>query len=210
MELEKATELATILMKRLSPACDRIEIVGSVKRADKISVHDVEILLIPKNQAPRAEFGKPKQVYKTMLDKLLADLEYEEELRQASDKKDGERYKKRAIRNTGELDEFCLDLFIVTPVTWGLQNVIRTGPALFSHRFVCNRRARLFDKSTGREWMGFLPDELEYIRAKDSPDKLSHIKKGDEFLSIPEEQDAIALLGHGWIPPNERGKWALR
>lgn len=210
MEYYAALEIAKMFEKRLFPVCVRIEIVGSVKRHDKPEVHDIEILLIPKNERPVPEFGKPNQVYKTALDKLLADLEYDGLIKQASDKKDGERYKKRVIRNTGELGEFCLDLFIVNRVTWGLQNVIRTGPSLFSHRFVTNKNVGFWDKKTQRKWMGFLPTEYQYVRAKDSPDKLSHIKKGDEFLAIPEERDAIELLGHGWIPPNERTAWAIK
>lgn len=52
MEYQKALEYAELFKERLAPACIRIEIVGSVKRADKQDVHDIEILLIPKDERP--------------------------------------------------------------------------------------------------------------------------------------------------------------
>lgn len=209
MKHQKALELALKFQQLLSPACIRTEIVGSVKRNDKPEVHDIEILIIPRNERPVPEFGKPAQIFKTKLDKVLSDLEYEGLLRQAADKKDGDRYKKRAICGAGELDEFTLDLFIVTQATWGLQNVIRTGPSLFSHRFVTNRKFGFWDEKSQKRYTGFLPNDLAYVTAKNSPDKLSHIKRGKEILSLPEEKDAIELLGFGWIPPGERSRWSV-
>lgn len=209
MIYDKANEYANQFLNRLSPFCERIEVVGSVKRNDKPDVHDIEILLIQKQGNPVPEFGRPN-IYTSWIDKAMADLEYEGLLRQAADKKDGDRYKKRAIIGTGELNEFCLDLFIVTPATWGLQNMIRTGPSLFSHRAVTNRSAMAFDRETGNKYNGFLPNDLKYIRAKDAPDKLSRVMRGTKVLNLPEERDAIEMLGYGWIPPNERRAWAIK
>lgn len=72
------------------------------------------------------------------------------------------------------------------------------------------RRTPWTRKKRKKRYTGFLPKDLTYVRAKDSPDKLSHIRRGDEILSLPEESDAIELLGFGWIPPNERIKWSLK
>lgn len=209
MIYQLAKNYAEIFAVRLAPFCERIEVVGSVKRNDKPEVHDIEILLIQKQGHPIPEFGKPN-IYTNWIDKAMADLEYEGLLRQASDKKDGDRYKKRAIIGTGELNEFCLDLFIVTPATWGLQNMIRTGPSLFSHRAVTNRNVMFRDVESGVLCKGFLPNDLKYIRAKDAPNKLSRVMRGAEVLKLPEERDAIEMLGFGWIPPNERRAWSLR
>ena len=209
MQIDKANDLAEKFKARLLPYSERIAVVGSVKRNDKPEVHDIEILLIQKQGHPIPEFGKPN-IYTNWIDKAMADLEYEGLLRQAVDKKDGDRYKKRAIVGTGELNEFCLDLFIVTPTTWGLQNLIRTGPSLFSHRAVTNRNTMFRDIESGKLYNGFLPTDLKYIRAKDAPDKLSRVMRGAEVLKLPEERDAIEMLGFGWIPPNERRAWSLR
>lgn len=207
MNYSKASEYANKFLSRLASFCERIEVVGSVKRNDKPEVHDIEILLIQKQGHPIPEFGRPN-IYTSWIDKAMADLEYEGLLRQAADKKDGDRYKKRAIIGTGELNEFCLDLFIATSATWGLQNMIRTGPSLFSHRAVTNRSAMAFDRETGNKYSGFLPNDLKYIRAKDAPDKLSRVMRGAEVLKLPEERDAIEMLGFGWIPPSERRKFS--
>lgn len=209
MQIDKASDIAEMFRTKLSPFCERIEVVGSVKRNDKPEVHDIEILLIQKQGHPIPEFGNPN-IYTNWIDKAMADLEYEGLLRQAADKKDGDRYKKRAIVGTGELNEFCLDLFIVTPATWGLQNMIRTGPSLFSHRAVTNRMTMFRDIESGNLYNGFLPNDLKYIRAKDAPDKLSRVMRGTEVLKLPEERDAIEMLGFGWIPSNERRKFSIQ
>lgn len=208
MKIDRAIEYANFFMGRLAPACHRIEIVGSTKRQDKNEVHDIELLLIPKDQRPVPEFGRPNSVYKNTLEKILADLHYEELLRHAIDKKDGERYKKRAIVGAEIGNDFCLELWIVTPATWGIQNVIRTGPALFGHRFVANRSQKIYDKQLNREFSGFLPDHLEYIKGETA------IKPRNAMglnlpLQLPEESDAIELLGFGWIPAQKRGFYAL-
>ncbi len=208
MEIQEATQLAEFFLSRLKPACDRIEIVGSVKRQDKKEVHDIEILMIPKNQKPVPQFGRPNDIYLSLLDKVLADLHYEELLRHAMDKKDGPRYKKRAIVGAAIGNDFCLDMFIVTAATWGLQNVIRTGPGLFSHRFVTNQNQTAYDRNLNKSFSGFLPNHLKYIKGKDN-NGVSAIRNGEEDLILPEEEDAIDILGLGWIPCNLRGQFAL-
>jgi len=186
MHYPAALELAQELVKKIAPGCQRIEIVGSVKRADKPHVHDIEILVIPNKQPPRPEFGQ-KVIHLTMLDKVLYDLGYGV----LKPVKNGQKYKQFVIMGTHELNPFYLDLFIVTPSTWGIQNVIRTGPRGFSHRFVTN-------KSFG----GLLPDCYQYIRGE------TRIEKDGRTLDLPEEKDAIALLELGWIPPHARKKYA--
>lgn len=202
MELPKAKIITNRLVDLLSPVCEIIEPVGSVKRGDKPEVHDIEILLIAKTARPVPVFGQ-KRIYETKLDELLADMEQENIIKQASKKADGPRYKKRALVATGEINEFCLDLFIVTEKTWGLQNVIRTGPALFSHRFVTNRNAVCYSDQLGRKFSGFLPNDLTYVRGE------TVIRRGEDVLSLPWERDVIDLLGVGWIPWHERGVFAL-
>lgn len=200
MQLQLATQFAKDFLEKLMPACIRGEIVGSVKRADKPEVHDIELLLIAKNEKPVPEFGKPGFIYTSKLQKVLADLEYSGYLRQATKKADGDRYKKRAIIGSGELNEFCLDMFIVKPETWGIQNVIRTGPSLFSHAFVTNQNQKVLDRASGRTYNGLLPNHLEYIRGE----TVIKNRKTGEILLLPEEQDAIAVLGRGWIEPAQR------
>lgn len=200
----QALELAEKFCDLLAPACSRIEIVGSLKRGDKRDVHDIEFLVILNGKRPVPEFGRPKNVYLTMLDKILADLEYQDLIRQAANKANGDKLKRRAIRGTGEINEFCMEIFIVNEKTWGIQNMIRTGPGLFSHRFVTPENIFFYDPDTNRKWNGFLQKKYKYIKGETA------ITEDGKILDLPEEKDVIALLGKGWIPPNERREFSLR
>lgn len=202
MIYKQALEVANKFMDILSPATERIEIMGSVKRGDKPECHDLELLMILKPGHPRPEFGS-KVIYQTHLDQILDRLQATRVLRQPIRKANGEKYKKFAIVKYSELNEFCLDLFIVKPETWGLQNVIRTGPSLFSHCFVTNQGELAFDRETGKSYKGLLPREYQYVRGE------TRIVRGEETVSLPEESDAIALLGRGWIDPKDRRKLVL-
>lgn len=202
MDIKKATEIAQDLFERIRPVCERIEIVGSVKRADKPDCHDIEILLIPVPGHPRPEFGD-KTIYKTHLDKRLSELHREGILGHPQTKADGDKLKKRAILNCGEINEFKLELYIVRHDTWAVQNVIRTGPSLFSHRFVTNKSNFIWIRETNQRIPGLLPDEYEYVRGE------TVIKLNGKILELKEEGDAIELLGMGWIPPAERRNIAL-
>lgn len=202
MKYDKALEIAMRLKIGLSDGCERIEIVGSVKRHDKDEVHDIEILCIPDLRVPRPEFGQ-KKVFKTMLDKAIADLQLEDVLGNA--KMNGEKYKKIPILGTDEINPFFLDLFIVKHLTWAIQNVIRTGPALFSHAFVTNKSVSFYDKGTNRRYRGLLPDQYLYMTGETKIRMKSENGVSDMFLY--EEADAIALLGLGWIPPEKRREY---
>lgn len=46
MELERAQKIAEAVMKRLSPYCKRIEVVGSIRR-QKPWVRDIDLVLLP-------------------------------------------------------------------------------------------------------------------------------------------------------------------
>jgi DNA polymerase/3'-5' exonuclease PolX len=189
MRFVTAKELAERLARLIDPGCVRLEIVGSVKRADKNEVHDIEFLVIANEKTPRPEFGQ-KVLHKTMLDKLLYELCLNGVLKFI---KGGDKYKQYAIVEAQTINPFCLELWIVNPSTWGIQNVIRTGPKEFSHRFVT-------PKSIG----GLLPDDCQYIRGE------TRIERNGQSLSLPEEKDAIELIGRGWIAPKDRWKLARK
>lgn len=202
MEWNVASKTAVEFCDRLAPACSRIEIVGSVKRG-KDDVHDIEILMILNGKHPRPEFGS-KVVYRTDLDKILAELLNKRILRQPLKKADGEKYKKFAITEFSLLNDFCPDLFIVSEKTWGIQNVIRTGPKLFSHSFVTHQGVKWMDRESGARGWGLLPERYRYVRGE------TCIMEGDRVLDLPEERDAIALLGHGWVEPKDRHKLVIK
>ena len=195
MLLNEALRIAEYWVDHFRPACDRIEIKGSISRR-KAEPKDIEILAVPDLQ-PMArkpiEFGKPiPKTYKTYLDMLVdemvnSDICY---LRAS-----GEKYKK--IWLLKELIQ--IDLFLVTPpAEWGVQSVIRTGPSDFSHWMVTR-------KSRG----GALPDE--YIVEGGAVGNRVRGDKGDErqgVIPMPEEIDFFKLCELEWIEPSQRvARW---
>ena len=190
MNYQVAKELAQRYASYIEPGCTRLEIVGSVKRGDRAECHDIEFLVIADPKTPRPEFGQ-KVIHKNMLHKVMFDLC---EMGLLKFVKGGDKYKQYAILDIDEtLKPFNLELWIVNERTWGIQNVIRTGPKGFSHRFVMQR-------SLG----GLLPDDHRYIKGE------TRIERDGVTLSLPEESDALAVLELGWIEPKDRRRWAGR
>jgi DNA polymerase/3'-5' exonuclease PolX len=194
MNYPQAKRIADGLVAELAPACDRIEIAGGVRRK-KDNPHDIEIVCIPSPGAPRASFGD-KVVYKSYLEKSLAVLEAERILPHRE--KNGDKFKKYHI-NTDHFGcksfvPFALDLFIVTPETWGVLFTIRTGPSDFSRLCV-----------TPRALGGYLPDGY---KVKDGRVWVCENWHSDDILTVsvdmPEEQAFLDFLGLGWIEPEKR------
>lgn len=190
---EEAMKIAQSFVSFLQDLClpGYIEIVGSLKRGAH-TVGDIELLMILDPAPPRAQFGD-KNVYKTKLDQRLAtdpDIPYK--LQEAIHKANGDKLKRFALTDYSRpYDDFCLELFIVKLETWGIQNVIRTGPQGFSKRYVTNKRKG-----------GLLPNHLTYIEG------MTRIRDDNtmELLNLPTEEKAIGILSRGWIPPEERWK----
>lgn len=170
IRLSEAENLAAALVEKLKPSCQRVEIAGSVRR-QKSEIGDIEIVAIP---LPCVDmFGAEMEYHQ------LDSFDWNEIGRLV---KGGHKYKQIELHDTG----INLDLFIVTPpAQWGVQFVIRTGAAEFSHRFV-----------TPRNFGGLLPS---YLKVKDGA-----IWNKDKMVETPEEKDVFDLLGIQWIEPRER------
>lgn len=181
MKLAEAERLAEDLVRQMAPYCARIQVAGSIRRRKGL-VGDIEILCIPRwehRPDPSDLFGADRRV-----NTLHTDW--------------GERcgmqwlkgFKPEGKYWRGLLKDQCqvVDVFLVTPESWGLQLVIRTGCAEFSQAFVTHAR------DIGR------PSEGGYLRGCDgSP------------LPTREEEDAFALVGLAWVDPEQRtGRQALR
>jgi DNA polymerase/3'-5' exonuclease PolX len=95
--------------------------------------------------------------------------------------KGGHKYKQIELS-----DGINLDLFIVTPpAQFGIQFLIRTGSAEFSHKFV-----------TARQYGGFMPG---YLKVKDGA-----IWSNNHVIETPEELDVFNLAGMPYISPELR------
>jgi DNA polymerase/3'-5' exonuclease PolX len=195
MKHADALVIAQRMVERLRPACLRLEIAGGVRRG-KAEPHDIEIVAVPDPTVlprPRLEFGKPPPVWhRTMIEKIVAEMADEGA---AHVKENGPKYKKLWLINDG----IQLDLFLVTPpADWGVQFVIRTGSADFSHWIVSHRRIGGAMPNGNRVQDGALWIGAEKVK---NPDPLTK-------LSMPEEIDFLNFLSLGWIEPGEReARW---
>lgn len=189
--------LANLLLKTLEPACQRIEIAGSLRRNAQASA-DIEIVAVPRI-TPRqrglfAEVELPVED-ETDLDRKLQGILAPEALAPGVwlefDKllaRNGPRYKRLRIRTDGTVTSIPVDLFCVrAPSQWGPIMAIRTGPSEFSKLLV-----------TGREHGGAMPSQLQMregrlaIRASG----LTHVAN--------EESDFFEALGVPCWFPHER------
>lgn len=137
------SQMANQLVKKLTPACERIEVAGSIRRRKQM-VGDIEIVLIPKHITDL--FGAPTGT--TEIDVLLSQWPINRI-------KNGQKYKQFTFTgNSGDL--YTVDLFIQPdPATWGVNFLIRTGSSEFSHRIV-----------TAKSQGGLMPDDLAVREAR--------------------------------------------
>lgn len=191
LEYKDGLKIATDMHDYLADLCTQIEIVGSLKRGEA-TVGDIEILMVLDPKPPRVQFGDRKS-YKTRLDQRLAtDPEIPYKLQEAIHKANGDKLKRFALTDFSRpADDFCIELYIVKIDTWGIQNVIRTGPKEFSKRYVTNKHAG-----------GLLPNHLNYATGLT---KIFDTNK-NEFLELLTERAAIGVLSRGWIDPKDRWK----
>jgi DNA polymerase (family 10) len=113
MELEKAKVIAEELKGILAPACNRIEIAGSIRR-QKPEVGDIELLVIP-----RANY----------LDKLLYDLMMRNILAMRLNKRGSKTYGPKNKLLLHVSSGIGVDIFSVDARNWGMALFVRTGPA---------------------------------------------------------------------------------
>lgn len=137
MKRVAALSIAQNLVEEISPACDRIQIAGSLRR-EKSEVKDIEIVAIPAMGETHVidMFGntlesKPCSTLDTLFDFYLGQdvfaWEKDPEL-----KRWGPRYRRLSHIETG----ICCDLFLTDELRWAYQLTIRTGPARFSKAIV--------------------------------------------------------------------------
>ncbi|MEM8739775.1 MAG: hypothetical protein AAGG38_15040 [Planctomycetota bacterium] len=186
MTRRQAVKLAWQVQAQLRPGCERIEVAGSVRRKTP-DVGDLEFVIVPKREAGLFGDASPGE---SLLDRVLGDLVDEGRLRRGE--RDGERQKQFVLARSG----VKLDLFIVTPATWGVQLAIRTGPSNFSTALVMPRYRG-----------GYLDDDLQISegRAWRIPSYGAGIVDGTSAVALdtPEESDFLALAG-GWVEPEDR------
>lgn len=124
--LAKAESLLTFLQ----PACERIEIAGSLRR-QKAEIGDIELVAIPRRTVVLDMFGQASG-YICNLAELL-EREGIPRVKQGR-KVDGERLKGFMWEGIG------VDLFLCEQATWAMCLLIRTGSKAYSQWFMTPRR----------------------------------------------------------------------
>lgn len=221
MRLEEALRAAESMMDLLRPACEGFEpggslgsisIAGSLRRRVDKNFDEIDLIMIPDLSPPplpRAEFGKPiPKIYKTKIDKLLAELVDRGDLIQ---KTAGDRAK----RFFWEVKKIKLDLYLVRPpATWGVQYAIRTGPEDFGHWLVTRRSGSAHSSIHGRVRGGALRDGYRvqggavWEGEEKIPDK-ELLEKTP--IGFETEEDFFSFLGLNWIEPEDRvARWGSK
>jgi DNA polymerase/3'-5' exonuclease PolX len=122
-----AWAVAKKIVQELSPACERVEIAGSLRRA-KPAVHDIDIVLLP-----RLSSGVGLQASASRLDEILSALINRGSLRVV---RDGDKIRSFIATKTG----IPIDIYIATHDTWATLLLIRTGSR--EHNIQLAQRAR--------------------------------------------------------------------
>lgn len=176
--LAQATRIAAELMELLHPACERIDIAGSIRRR-RPDVADVELVLVPRiTPTARDLFGNVVAT-ENELDTLCQALKAQGLLRDRPDRNGtpawGSRHKRALYKG------FPVDLFsVIEPAQHGVVMVLRTGCAEFSKRVVTQAKKG-----------GSLPDRF-FVR----DGALWETRWGEEprLIPTPTEMDFSLLL----------------
>ena len=177
MDLEEARLIAHDVHGKLEPACERIAIAGSIRR-EAVEVKDVELVYIPRMIETPADLFST--VPAPMTEKVIADLVhdgywcFDDQV-----KRNGPKYKRLIHLASGVV----IELFRAQEENWGLQLVLRTGPAHFNQILV-NRMGGVMPVDMKME-DGFL------------------WRRGIQ-LETPTEEAFFAELGLPWLEPEER------
>jgi DNA polymerase/3'-5' exonuclease PolX len=173
-----ARDIAQDFINRISVACDRIEIVGSLRR-QKIAVNDIDLLVIPRfiQMEDETLFGGPYQ--ENQLDKQLSELCLSRDL-----ELDANGSKIKRFLKTVDGDTIPIDLYIATAQIWWTLLLIRTGSR--QHNIKLARRAMELQMHLKADGSGVLRSSGNIISVSSEEEIFQHLKL--EYRP-PEERD---------------------
>ena len=168
------------LVDLLAPACQRIEVAGSIRRGRQ-DVGDIELLCVPRFEVRRDLFGQPVERV-SLLDRRCRELVRSGHL--------DYRPNKAGALTFGPMNKLMLhpgtgipvDLFTATAENWGMFLFVRTGPAGFIRQAMGRFRAL---GMAGHAYGGVTTAR-------------------GEVVNCPAEEDVFNLLGWDWQPPEAR------
>lgn len=178
--LADARQIIGELVELLRPACERIEIAGSVRRG-KLEVHDAEVVIVP----------TPDLL--PLTDDLI-------QYRKAQYALYGEKRIKRWGSNYRGLlfGGIKCELFMTNEDSWGYQYWLRTGPGDANH-YIMNWLALKHVHAPVRFRDGYGWHSRSWRH-----DGKAWVADDKRRLRIASEEDLFAVLGMPFIPPAER------
>lgn len=209
VSLKEARQMALGLIDLLRPACERIQIAGSIRRKMP-HPNDVEVVAAPKTLEGVNLFDRQCELM------LKAGI-----LEKRPDKRGrfawGEKSKRGIFYHEGQYA--AVDLFsVVEPAQWGVIYAIRTGPGKFNRYLVTNQLFRgACPKNRkvagGRVWdLPYGPEMQEALSALPSSKFLKAIEDAPmvRVVPTPTEQDFFRELKFPWWPPEKRTEERIR
>jgi len=162
MQLRIAKEIAAQLQAELQPFCERISIVGSVRR-NKPEPRDIELLFIPKKVivGQLALFNAPVKMQS--MQELVQIVDRYHKIK--GDVLTG-KYAQRLLPNG-----IKVDFFTAAKNSWGYQKLIRTGSSEFSRK-VARRWVQLGFKGDD----GYLTKDGSIIPVKEEEELFELLK----------------------------------
>lgn len=183
LAIQKAAELCAIL----EPAFIRLEVAGSIRRGMD-SCKDLELVGVGSIGVRSVGlFDDNEEV--NMVTQLVDQLLHDKVLAKRPDEKTGGFHMgEKSMRLL--FGALPVDLFVTyDPLNYGLLKMIRTGPYLFSKRIV-----------TPTYMAGLL--QAKYMVREG----WIRLRKNEERIPTPEEQDVFDCLTVGWTEPKDRVK----
>ncbi len=190
MKLKEARLIAEELVGALAPACERIEVAGSVRRG-KANPKDIEIVFIPKRGERMKDLFSMENYLLT--DDVLERLNVEGVLQRDSvTVRWGPKYKRAVHRASGAV----VEMFAATEENWGYIYALRTGPGDFNKVLV---------RSVGDG--GALPLGLS-LRDGHLWDRRNPFRV--HVIRVETEEEFFEAMGMPCWPPEERTPERLR
>ena len=174
-----AMDVANGFITDITSVCDRIEIVGSLRRQREI-VHDIDILVIPRfaEVHDASLFGGKLQV--NLLDAQVKQLHTAGRL---AVERNGPRMKTLCLEC--DTDHISIDLYVATPATWWTLLLIRTGSRV--HNI----------------WLAAMAAERKMQLKADGS---GIIDPNGQLLQIHSEEEIFEILGIPYVAPASRNR----
>ena len=186
MDWAEANKIAQGIIDWLRPACERLEVAGSLRRGRQW-VSDIEIVAKPKLMP----FDELRPLIERVVDEGL--------LQEGLPSKDSKRaaFGPRYYRLQHPMPCIQVDIFVVLPPRdWGVLYCIRTGSAEFSHWIVTEALRRGMKVKDGQLFRMGIFDNTSRGTIYDES-KLTKIP-------CPEEQNFFQALGIPYLEPSQR------